>query len=86
MQKGAKKAEEYTQPYLDFMTENPTVWHTVDYFGKRLEKAGFKKVWDLSAFLTALWKADLCLILDVEKAGTKEFYSSPNAAPGPPMS
>lgn len=39
-----KSPEAYTQPFCDFLTENPTVWHAVDYFEKKLEKAGFKKV------------------------------------------
>lgn len=39
-----KAPEAYTQPYCDFMTENPTVFHAVDHFEKKLEKAGFKKV------------------------------------------
>lgn len=39
-----KSPEAYTQPFCDFLTENPTVWHTVTYFEKKLEKAGFKKV------------------------------------------
>jgi hypothetical protein len=39
-----KSPEAYTQPFCDFLTENPTVWHAVDYFEKKLNKAGFKKV------------------------------------------
>jgi aminopeptidase I len=39
-----KSPEAYTQPFCDFLTENPTVWHAVDYFEKKLEKAGFRKV------------------------------------------
>ena len=42
-----KSPEAYTQPFCDFLTENPTVWHAVSYFEKKLEKAGFKKVWSL---------------------------------------
>lgn len=42
-----KSPEAYTQPFCDFLTENPTVWHAVDYFQKKLEKAGFKKVCSL---------------------------------------
>ena len=40
-----KSPEEYTQPFCEFLTENPTVFHAVDYFEKKLEKAGFKKVY-----------------------------------------
>jgi hypothetical protein len=39
-----KSPEAYTQPFCDFLTDNPTVWHAVTYFEKKLEKAGFKKV------------------------------------------
>lgn len=33
--------EKYTRPYLDFMTNNPTVFHAVDAFTTQLEKAGY---------------------------------------------
>jgi hypothetical protein len=36
--------EAYTQPFCDFLTENPTVFHAVDYFERKLGKAGFTKV------------------------------------------
>jgi hypothetical protein len=39
-----KAAEDYTEPFCNFLTNNPTVWHAVDYFEKKLQKAGFKKV------------------------------------------
>jgi hypothetical protein len=42
-----KSPEAYTQPFCDFLTENPTVWHAVAYFEGKLEKAGFKKVGSL---------------------------------------
>ena len=42
-----KSPEAYTQPFCDFITENPTVFHAVGYFEKKLEKAGFKKVGSL---------------------------------------
>lgn len=34
----------FTKPYLDFMTENPTVFHAVGYFKEKLLKAGYKEV------------------------------------------
>lgn len=42
----------YTLPYLKFMTENPTVFHAVDAFTKKLEKHGYeylseRKLWDI---------------------------------------
>ena len=39
-----KSPEAYTKPFCDFLTENPTVWHAVQYFEKKLGAAGFKKV------------------------------------------
>ncbi|KAI1622040.1 aminopeptidase I [Exophiala viscosa] len=33
--------EQYTKPYLEFMTKNPTVFHAVDAFTKQLEDAGY---------------------------------------------
>lgn len=41
---GVKAPKEYTQPFCDFLTENPTVFHAVDYFSKKLIAQGFKKV------------------------------------------
>lgn len=38
------KPEEYTKPFCDFLTENPTVFHSVDYFKTKLEANGFQKV------------------------------------------
>ena len=34
----------FTKPYLDFMTENPTVFHAVGYFEEKLCKAGYSEV------------------------------------------
>ncbi|KAH8588792.1 putative vacuolar aminopeptidase 1 [Bisporella sp. PMI_857] len=39
-----KSPEAYTEPFIQFMTENPTVWHAVAAFEDRLTKAGFKKL------------------------------------------
>ncbi|KAK4239673.1 peptidase M18 [Achaetomium macrosporum] len=38
------KPEAFTKPYLEFMTENPTVFHAVDYFKEKLLKAGYKEL------------------------------------------
>ncbi len=38
------RAEAFTQPFLQFLTENPTIFHTVEYFEEKLEAAGFKAV------------------------------------------
>ena len=39
-----KSPEAYTKPFCDFLTENPTVFHAVTYFEKKLDRAGFTKV------------------------------------------
>lgn len=38
------RPEDYTQSFLDFINENPTVFHAVEYFSKRLDKEGFTKL------------------------------------------
>lgn len=37
-------ASAYTNPFLSFISDNPTVFHTVAYFSHRLESHGFKKL------------------------------------------
>ena len=44
--------EDYTEPYLKFMTENPTIFHAVDTLTKGLADAGYeylseRKLWNL---------------------------------------
>lgn len=36
--------ESYTQPFCDFMTANPTIFHAVASFGARLEEHGYRKL------------------------------------------
>jgi hypothetical protein len=36
--------EEYTQAFLDFINENPTIFHAVEYFCSRLESEGFTRL------------------------------------------
>ncbi|KAF8455141.1 putative vacuolar aspartyl aminopeptidase Lap4 [Terfezia claveryi] len=36
-----RHASEYTQPFLNFINENPTVFHAVGYFESKLHKAGY---------------------------------------------
>ncbi|KAJ4306437.1 vacuolar aminopeptidase 1 [Collariella sp. IMI 366227] len=38
------KPEDFTKPYLEFMTENPTVFHAVDYFKENLVKSGYEEL------------------------------------------
>ena len=33
--------EDYTKPYMDFMTQNPTIFHAIDWVANRLEGAGY---------------------------------------------
>lgn len=37
----ALKPEAYTKPFCDFLTENPTVFHAVDYFKTKLVALGY---------------------------------------------
>lgn len=53
-QNALKSPEAYTQPFCDFLTKNPTIWHTVQYFEKKLDAAGFKKVYFFPSFLRVL--------------------------------
>ena len=44
--------EDYTQPYLKFMTDNPTIFHAVDTLTKQLSDGGYeylpeRKIWNL---------------------------------------
>jgi aminopeptidase I len=36
--------EAYTKPFLNFMTENPTIFHAVNAFTQQLSSAGFEKL------------------------------------------
>lgn len=38
------KPEDFTKPFTDFLTENPTIFHAVDYFKRKLNDAGFEEV------------------------------------------
>lgn len=39
---GTVKPEAYSQPFCDFMADNPTIFHAVDAFGKQLEQNGYQ--------------------------------------------
>jgi aspartyl aminopeptidase len=34
----------YTEPFRRFLSDNPTVFHAVEYFAKKLRAAGFREV------------------------------------------
>lgn len=38
------KPEYFTKPFCSFLTENPTIFHAVDYFKKKMLALGFKEV------------------------------------------
>ncbi|KUI71025.1 Vacuolar aminopeptidase 1 [Cytospora mali] len=40
----ASKPEALTQPFLQFLTENPTIFHAVDYFKGRMNSVGFTEL------------------------------------------
>jgi aminopeptidase I len=40
----------YTQPFLDYITDNPTVFHAVNAVAKDLEKAGYVKLLERDAW------------------------------------
>jgi hypothetical protein len=40
----AVKPEAFTKPFCTFLTENPTIFHTVAYTKSKLEAAGYKQV------------------------------------------
>ncbi|KYK61587.1 vacuolar aspartyl aminopeptidase Lap4 [Drechmeria coniospora] len=40
----ACKPEAFTKPFCDFLQENPTVFHTVDYFKRMLNQCGFHEL------------------------------------------
>ena len=44
----------YTKPYLEFMTNNPTVFHAVDWIQGRLKSAGYQHLSERSTWNTAL--------------------------------
>ena len=48
--KTKKDAAAYTQPFCDFLTDNPTVYHVVSENAKELRAAGFKKLSERDAW------------------------------------
>ncbi|POR36789.1 Vacuolar aminopeptidase 1 [Tolypocladium paradoxum] len=43
-QVAACRPEAFTKPFCDFLRENPTVFHTVDYFKRKLNHSGFQEL------------------------------------------
>lgn len=46
--------EDYTQPFLKFINENPTTFHATDYFSKKLEGAGFLRLSERETWVNKL--------------------------------
>jgi len=40
----SKDAASYCKPFCDFVSNNPTIFHTVDYLTRQLKTAGFEKL------------------------------------------
>ncbi len=49
-------AASYTDPFLSFISDNPTVFHTVSYFSKQLESHGFTKLSERDLWTSKLEK------------------------------
>lgn len=69
-----KNPAAYAQPFCDFLTENPTVFHAVSYFERKLEVAGFKKVGSHPMSNLTLYKACYSLLI---------YFSSRSETHGP---
>ena len=61
------RPEDYSKPYCDFMTANPTIFHAVKSFSQDLEKHGYKQLSE-----RAVWTSEL-------KRGGK-FYVTRNGS------
>jgi hypothetical protein len=40
----SKEPLDYAQPFCDFLTNNPTVFHACDFFAQKLKDAGYTEV------------------------------------------
>jgi aminopeptidase I len=49
------KPEAFTEPFCNFLRENPTIFHAVDYFKTKLGHLGFEEVRPISPFLRSVW-------------------------------
>lgn len=61
------RPEDYSKPYCDFMTSNPTIFHAVKSFSQQLEQHGYKQLSE-----RAVWTSEL-------KRGGK-FYVTRNGS------
>lgn len=61
------RPEDYSKPYCEFMTSNPTIFHAVKSFSKQLEEHGYKQLSE-----RAVWTSEL-------KRGGK-FYITRNGS------
>lgn len=42
--------ESFTKPFCQFLTDNPTIFHAVDYFKEKMNAVGFTEVWLCSMY------------------------------------
>jgi aminopeptidase I len=54
LSKSSFSPDVYTKPYLDFMTNNPTVFDAVDWVGSRLTSAGYRHLSERDTWNTVL--------------------------------
>lgn len=47
-------AEAYAQPFLEFISGNPTIFHAVDHFSKQLESHGYKRLSERDSWTSQL--------------------------------
>ena len=71
----------YTEPFLTFLTENPTVFHAVSYFSKALTSHGYTQLSERCCWSTALEKGGKYF---VERNGSSlvAFVVGEHYAPG----
>lgn len=54
------KPEAFTEPFCDFLTKNPTIFHAVDYFKKKMEALGFKEVRKAAQYMLVCGLSSVC--------------------------
>lgn len=47
-QLAASSPEAFTKPFCDFLEQNPTIFHAVDYFKEKLRRKGFEEACTLA--------------------------------------
>lgn len=73
------KPEAYTKPFTDFLEENPTIFHTVEHFKRKLRWVGFTEVCLLTNLVQAL--SLTCSSFPLATHGTTRFNLAANTSP-----